>query len=478
MNRRTFLKSGTAAVAGFSLLPRITAGFEPAWGPFRISLSEWSLTNSLKKGVIQHLDFPRIARRDFSIDCIELADSFFVGRGNDKSYLQDLRKRSDTEGVRIGVLMLETNGRLGSADSNERQKSIEATKVWIDAAMSLNCPTVRIQAVGDGTPEELQGRMSQSCAVLADHAGSAGLNLVIENHEGPSSDPAWLTALVKSVDKPNFGLMPDFGNFPDSINRYEAVEQIMPFAKAISARATKFGTGGLVEDTDFFKMMRVVRDGGFRGYVGIESIVGSAEAEYDAIQTTRDLLRWVHGEELRCKELFNGQNLLNWTRLGGGDWTVEDEILVGRNGVNWTTDPEKTGSWLYSRKSYGDFRLELQFMINKGGNSGIFFRSALEKNPAFTGYEFQIHDGPEKPPSKTGTGSIYAVLAPSKNALRPAGQWNTLTMTAVGSQVSVELNFVKTIDAELSRSLKGYLGLQNHDAESEVKFRNIRVEEI
>ncbi|MSU04251.1 MAG: DUF1080 domain-containing protein [Pedosphaera sp.] len=478
MNRRTFLKSGSAAVAGFSLLPRIAAGFEPVWGPFRISLSECSLVHSLKKNLVQHLDFPRIAKRDFSIDCVELADSFFLEKVSDKSYLQELRNGANAEGVRIGLLMLETNGRLASADASERQKAIATTKLWLDAATALNCLTVRTKAVGDGTPDELSRRLGESCSVLADHAALSGLNLVIENHGGVSSDPAWLAALVKSVNKSNFGLMPDFGSFPDAINRYEAVEQMMPFAKAVSAKATKFGTAGLVEDTDFFKMMRVVRDGGYRSYVGIESSVNSAEGEYEAIRTTRDLLRWIHGEETRCKEVFNGQNLLNWIKLEGGDWTVEDELLVGRNGINWTTNPEKSGSWLCSRKAYGDFRLELQFMINKGGKSGVFFHSAQEKNPAFTGYEFQIYDAPEKPPTKTGPGSIYEVLAPSKNALRPAGQWNTLTLTAVGAQVMVDVNFIKTIDAELPRSQKGYIGLQNHDAKSEVKFRNIRLEEL
>ncbi len=478
MNRRTFLKSSTAAVLGSMMVPRIARGFEPVWGPFRISLSETSLKHSLKKGLVNHLDFPRIAKRDFGIDCVELSDQFFPENFGDASYLQELRNRASAEGVRIGLLQLNNNGRLGAADANERAKAIATTKAWIAAAKSLRCMTVRSIATGDGTPDELKKRLSESYAVLADYAETLELNLVIENHGGLSSDPAWLNALIKSVDKPNFGTMPDFGDFPATTDRYEAVEQMMPYAKAISAKATKFGAFGLVEDTDFFKMMRVVRDGGYQNYVGIESEVATAEAEYEAIRTTRDLLRWVHGEESKCKELFNGQNLLHWLKVEGGEWTIEDGVLVARNGINWTTNPEKSGSWLSSQKTFADFRLELQFMVNEGGNSGVFFHSAREKNPAFTGYELQIYSDSKSAPTKTGPGSIYSVLAPLKNTMRPAGQWNTLTLTAVGKQVTAELNFIKIIDAELPRSQRGYIGLQNHDDKSEAKFRNIRIEEL
>jgi hypothetical protein len=124
----------------------------------------------------------------------------------------------------------------------------------------------------------------------------------------------------------------------------------------------------------------------------------------------------------------------------------------------------------------GDFRLELQYTVNERGNSGIFFRSAHEKNPAFTGYEMQIYDAPGRPASKTGPGSIYDTVAPTKNLVRPAGQWNSVTIIAKGPRIQIEMNGEKTIDTELTRSLRGYIGLQNHDEQSVVKFRNIRLE--
>jgi hypothetical protein len=302
--------------------------------------------------------------------------------------------------------------------------------------------------------------------------------VVIENHGNLSSDPAWLVSVMKAVNKPNFGTLPDFGNFPDEINRYDAVEALMPYAKAVSAKSEKFSDYGMVTDTDFFRMMRIVRDAGYHGYVGIESSPGKAEAEYDAVRNTRNVLNWVREEQIKCKPIFNGKDLKGWTKIEGGEWLVENGVLAGRNGVNWSTNPEKTGSWLSTEKQYSNFRLELQFAINQGGNSGVFFRSSHKKNPAFTGYEMQIHDSHGRPPSKGGPGSLYAVAAPEKNLIRPAGQWNSATITAQGNKIRVEMNGEKILETEQSRSSRGYVGLQNHDDKSVIRFKNIRLEEL
>ena len=153
-------------------------------------------------------------------------------------------------------------------------------------------------------------------------------------------------------------------------------------------------------------------------------------------------------------------------------------MLIGRNGRNWSTNPEKTGSWLSTEKQYKDFRLELQYTISERGNSGILFRSSHEKNPSFTGYEMQIHDSPGRPPSKTGPTSIYDVVAPTKNLIRPSGQWNTITIVAKGPRIQFWVNGEQVLDTEQTRSMEGYIGLQNHDDRAVVKFKNIRLEEI
>jgi len=480
MTRRTFLALSTGAVWGLSLhgLPKSFAAEGGGGLPFKISLAEWSLNRAIRAKKLTNLDFPRVAKQEYNIDCIEFVDQFFADRSKDEAYLKDLKGRAEGEGVTMGLIMLDTNGPLGTPDQKARDKAVEKTFAWIDAAAFLGCRTVRVNARGSEDPAELAKWIADSASRLADYAAQRSINITIENHGGPSSDPTWLTGVMEQVNKPNFGTLPDFGNFPDEVNRYDAVESFMPFAKAVSAKACKFSEEGLVTDTDFFRMMRIVRDGGYTGYVGIETAPDDAADEPKAIQTARDLLLRIREEESRCQPIFNGENLNGWHTIEGGDWMVDKGILTGWNGKNWSTDPEKTGSWLCTTREYSDFRLELQYTINENGNSGVFFRSALQKNPAFTGYEMQIYDAPGQPPTKQGPSAIYDTVAPVKNLVRPAGEWNTVTITARGPKITVEMNGEVVVDTELTRSMRGHIGLQNHDDKAVVKYKNIRIAEL
>jgi len=163
--------------------------------------------------------------------------------------------------------------------------------------------------------------------------------------------------------------------------------------------------------------------------------------------------------------------------MHGGVWTIEDNAIVGRNGTNWSTNPERSGSWLRTAKEYSNFTLELEYAINTRGNSGIFIRSALEKNPAFTGHEMQIVDDHGREPRKSSTGALYDVVAASKNMSRPTGEWNKVRIDCDGPRVQVTMNGEAIIDYRTERLTRGYIGLQNHDTNAVVKFRNIRITE-
>jgi len=478
MRSRTFLAVSMAA----ALSPLAKGAFRTvsaqSQSPFKISLAQWSLNQTIRAKKLSNLDFPRVAREVYDIDCVELVDQFFANKAKDQAYLAELKTVADDAGVSIGLLMLDTNGALAAGDEGQRKKAVEKTYPWLDAAAFLGCKTVRVNSRGDGSPDEMRGRIVESCSTLADYAAGRNLNLVIENHGGPSSDPAWLVSVMQAVNKPNFGTLPDFGNFPGDVNRYDAVEAFMPYAKGVSAKSMTFTANGECVETDFRRMMRVVRDGAYAGYVGVESEPEGAENEPDAILKTRDLLRAIFAEQEKVQPIFNGKDIEGWTAVGGGDWVVENAVLIGRNGKDWSTNPEKTGSWLRTNAQYADFRLEFQYAINAGGNSGVFFRSAGAKNPAFTGYEMQIVDCAGQEPSTSGAGAIYDDVAPSKNLVRPAGQFNTVTIITRGKQVAIEMNGEKVVDAQLDRSAKGYIGLQNHDDHSEVRFKNIRLQEL
>ena len=478
MKRRSFLKLSAMATGALALSPRLAAATRTTDAPFEISLAQWSLNRNLKAGKFTNLDFPRIARREFGINAIEFVDQFFADKPKDQEYLRELKSRAKGEGVKCHLIMIDTNGPLGAAEKSARDAAVEKTLPWIDAAKFLECSAIRVNAYGMGSADELRERVAESCARLADYAAERDINVVIENHGGLSSNPEWLVSVMKAVDKPNFGTLPDFGNFPDEADRYRAVEMLMPYAKAVSAKAMRFNDDGSVRETDFWRMMRIVRDGGYTGYVGIESAPGEIDQEFDAIRKTQHLLNWIRDEQSKLVPIFNGRDLTGWTKIEGGDWTVEDGVLIGRNGHKWSTDPSRTGSWLSTEKQYADFRLEFQYNISPRGNSGVFFRSSHERNPAFTGYEMQIFDAPGSAPSKGGPGSLYDVVAPEKNVVRPAGEWNTVTITARGPKIRVEMNGEKILETEQTRSMKGYIGLQNHDERAVVRFRNIRVQEL
>jgi Domain of Unknown Function (DUF1080) len=184
------------------------------------------------------------------------------------------------------------------------------------------------------------------------------------------------------------------------------------------------------------------------------------------------------GNKQQAKLLFNERDLAGWVLMYGGEWTVEDGVLVGRNGKDWSTNPEKSGSWLRTEKQYSDFILELDYAINNGGNSGIFIRSALEKNPAFTGHEMQIIADYGRQPTKGSAGSLYDVIAAAKNMSKPAGEWNHVRIVTKGRRIQITWNGEQTIDYETDRLTTGYIGLQNHDSKSVVKFRNIRITDL
>jgi sugar phosphate isomerase/epimerase len=263
---------------------------------FQISLAQWSLVKTLRSGEMANLDFPRVAKEEYGIDCIEFVDQFFSDKSRDTKYLTELRKRASDLGVKIGLIMLDTTGALGNADKKERDTAVEKTFAWIDAAKFLGCHTVRVNALGGQDPIELKRSIVESCSRLSDYAAERKLNIAIENHGGLSSDPEWLVSVMKEVDKPNFGTLPDFGNFPGSVNRYDAVEMMMPFAKAVSAKSGSFTPDGREANTDYFRMMRIVMDGGYRGHVGIESGGSDPDGEDQAIRLTKVLL-----EEVRTR---------------------------------------------------------------------------------------------------------------------------------------------------------------------------------
>jgi L-ribulose-5-phosphate 3-epimerase len=306
MNRRNFLKStgmfaAGAGVAGLSGCATTPVGTNE-W--FRISLAEWSLHVAIRdKKTMTNLDFPKVARRDFKIGAIEYVNQLFMDKAKDQKYLTALKDTCDGEGVKSLLIMCDREGALGDPDGKKRGAAVENHKKWADAAKFLGCHSIRVNAQtnGVGDYEEQQKRAADGLAKLSDYCQPLGLNVIVENHGGLSSHGKWLAGVMKLVGRDTVGTLPDFGNFVmdrktgKAYDRYQGVEDLMPFAKGISAKSHDFDEKGDETATDYRRMLKIVKDANYTGYVGVE-FEGAEMSEVDGIKATIALLRKVRAE--------------------------------------------------------------------------------------------------------------------------------------------------------------------------------------
>jgi sugar phosphate isomerase/epimerase len=294
MDRRDFLEVSIGAIASLGV------SAEPL---FRISLAEWSFHRALFSGEMSHLDFAKRARKDYGLDAIEYVNVFFMDKAGDASYMKELKSRADGEGVRSLLIMCDNEGDLGDSDSAGRSRAVENHRKWVEAAKGLGCHSVRVNARSHpDLPYEEQERLAaDGLRSLCELADPYGIGVLVENHGGLSSNGAWLSAVMRRVAHPRVGTLPDFGNFrlretPEEwYDRYQGVRELMPFARAVSAKSHDFDDKGEETRTDYRRMMRIVLDAGYRGYVGIE-YEGDGLSEAEGVEKTKALLSRVREE--------------------------------------------------------------------------------------------------------------------------------------------------------------------------------------
>ena len=294
-SRRSFLAAAAAAAAALNGSSVLAADA----GKFQISLAEWSLHKTLFAGKLNNLDFAATAKQEFGIEAVEYVNQFFKDKAQDAAYLADLKKRAADVGVKILLIMIDGEGNLGDPSLSMRMKAVENHYRWVEAAKTLGCHSIRVNAGSAGSYEEQMHRAADGLRALSEFAAQHGLNVIVENHGGLSSNGAWLSSVMKLVNLKNCGTLPDFGNFriqgEEWYDRYKGVEELMPFAKAVSAKSHDFDEAGNETKTDYLKMMKIVLAAGYAGYVGIE-YEGSKLDEYAGIRATKKLLERVRGE--------------------------------------------------------------------------------------------------------------------------------------------------------------------------------------
>ena len=306
MRRRDFVRSALVAAGAGALgcTGALGAAGRRAGRPsplYSISLAEWSLHRTIRRGELDPLDFPTHARERYGLDAVEYVNQFFMDRALDRAFLGELRRRAEDAGVRSLLIMCDQEGALGDPDAARRATAIENHRKWLDAAAFLGCHSIRVNAQSSGTRDEQARLAADGLRRLAGHADPLGLDVLVENHGGLSSDGEWLADVMVRAAHPRVGTLPDFGNFrvsadPDVwYDRYRGVEELMPFAGAVSAKSHAFDEAGRETGTDYHRMMRIVLDAGYRGHVGIE-YEGSELPEHEGIVATLRLLERVRDD--------------------------------------------------------------------------------------------------------------------------------------------------------------------------------------
>jgi sugar phosphate isomerase/epimerase len=253
----------------------------------KISLAAWSLHKAYFDKKLDQLGMLETAH-ELGITGFELVNTFFPSP--QYAYLRHMKKRATDMGVELLLIMCDLEGDIGHPEREKRVQAARNHRKWIDTAAVLGCHSIRVNARGDESdPAAMRERCAEALALLLDYADSSGVDVTIENHGGLSSDPDWLVSLIELVDNPRMGTLPDFGNFPPEVDRYDAVQKLMPRAKAVSAKCYDFGPDGNETKIDFPRMMQIVEDAGYDGYVGIE-YEGERLPEREGIVAARTLL--------------------------------------------------------------------------------------------------------------------------------------------------------------------------------------------
>jgi sugar phosphate isomerase/epimerase len=270
---------------------------------FKISLAEWSLHRALQAKQLDNLDFPAKAKNDFGISAVEYVNQFFMDKAKDTAYLTELKKRCDDNGVTSVLIMCDHEGSMADLNSKKRSQAVDNHRKWVDAAKFLGCHSIRVNCFGEGSREDVAKAGADGLRKLSEYAQTAAINVIVENHGGMTSDGKWLSGVISAVGASNCGTLPDFGNFCikreqgdmweskclEYYDRYQGVTELMPFAKGVSAKTYDFDADGNCVETDYSKMLPIVKQAGYTGYIGIE-YEGGTLSEEDGIRATKKLL--------------------------------------------------------------------------------------------------------------------------------------------------------------------------------------------
>jgi sugar phosphate isomerase/epimerase len=271
-------------------------------GKYKFSLAQWSVNKQLFNGTLDNLDFAKLAD-SLGFEGVEYVNQFFMDKAEDLNYLKKMKTAALKAGIESLLIMVDGEGDLASTNEVERKLAVENHFKWVNAAAFLGCHSIRVNLFGTGNKIDTKEAAIKSLTELSLYAVSKNINILVENHGGYSSDGKWLSSIIKEVNLINCGTLPDFGNFClmreggkqwgapciEEYSKYEGVEELMPFAKGVSAKSFSFNDSGEETTIDYNAMLDIVRSSGYTGYIGVE-FEGEDMNAIDGILATKKLL--------------------------------------------------------------------------------------------------------------------------------------------------------------------------------------------
>ena len=278
---------------------------------FKLSIAQWSIHKMIQEDSMDPYEFAAKAK-GWGFEGLEYVNHLYQSKlenaGTLSSGIQtmvtELNKRKDDQGIENLIMMVDLppdEGDMAVVKKAKRKKAIELHYPWVDATTGLGCHSMRVNMFGAFDVAEWKSASVEALGVLGEYAAASNVNIIVENHGWLTSNAALLMEVIEEVGMENVGTLPDFGNFctkrknmerwgacEEEYDKYQGVAELMPAAKAVSAKSYDFDENGQTS-IDYVKMLQIVKDAGYNGYIGVE-YEGNNLNEEQGILATKNLL--------------------------------------------------------------------------------------------------------------------------------------------------------------------------------------------
>ncbi len=298
MKRRQILKklamgAGCAATAPFYSCAKNGTSGESPW--LKLAVQQYSFNRQLKSGELAMIDYPGTVVEGTGIKALEYFNGHMEEKAGDTGFFEAVRERCDDLGAANTMMLCRGKDALDSSDPSVRSAAIEGYRPWLEATKILGGQYIRVDVRSDGDPDEQKKHAADGLTALCEVAGNEfDMGIVVENHGGHSGNGKWVADLMKTVGLENCGTLPDFQNFKE-YDPYLGIEEMMPWAKIVCAKSKEFDEAGNEVNVDYRRMLKIVKDSGFTGYIGIE-FEGHGVDPIAGINLTKNLIETVMSE--------------------------------------------------------------------------------------------------------------------------------------------------------------------------------------